>query len=33
MEVIRPHQHATQRASAEWFTGDVYIDAISTART
>ena len=30
MEVVRPHQHATQRALAEWFTGDVYIDAIST---
>ena len=33
MEVIRPRQHATQRGHAEWFTGDVWIDPISPART
>src|SRR3954453_14942795 len=30
MEVIRPRQHATRRGPAEWFTGAVWIDSIST---
>ncbi|MDA0183483.1 cupin domain-containing protein [Solirubrobacter phytolaccae] len=30
MEVIRPRQHATQRGRPDWFTGEVWIDPIST---
>lgn len=30
MEVIRPRQHPTQRGPAQWFTGEVWIDPIST---